>query len=292
MSLLVVESSDGSQMGAPVSRTASCTDTEPRIRCLGRTVVVKAGGREGRPRLATNVQSALTSAGRGSSRSGAALLTGDELGRTIRPSARTFDPLTSGSRRSRGTSDANLPPGWVGFLVLVWRRTAGRWKPSDGLESGSDALESRRRWSKIHSAANWSTRMRPCPAEMDQSQIQTDGRCWDRRRTMEISKPFRISACSARMLESDFRRGSSSAAIFRFERLWTSVSNGGGDPRIQRLMAILTFERRQSSDSNGGESWIWTTAAILIFELLLMSVSNKHVWRRIDRLRGGADQRI
>jgi len=33
----------------------------------------------------------------------------------------------------------------VGLLVLVWRRTAGRWKPSDGLESGSDALESRRR---------------------------------------------------------------------------------------------------------------------------------------------------
>jgi len=54
-------------------------------------VVVKAGGREGRPRLATNVQSALTSAGRGSSRSGAALLTGDELGRTFGANVRRSD---------------------------------------------------------------------------------------------------------------------------------------------------------------------------------------------------------
>jgi len=88
MSLLVVESSDGSQIGGrAVERRLA------RIRNLGfdvlvgrwssRPAVVKAGGREDRPRLATNVQSALTSAGRGSLRSGAALLTGDELGRRL-----------------------------------------------------------------------------------------------------------------------------------------------------------------------------------------------------------------
>ena len=191
----------------------------------------------------------------------------------------------------------------------------------------------------MRSAANWSTRMR-CRAEKDQSQVQTDRRCWDRRRTLEILKPFWISACSARM--SDFRCGSSSAAIFGFERLWTLVSNGGGDPQIQRLMAILTFERRQSSDlNNSGDSHIWVAANVSFeqrwaldsngggdywirkvanlslerrwftwrhrklsegsFSFQILSDFNRRrmhwdpvgcIWRRIDRLRGGADQRI
>ena len=71
------------------NRTGFWPDTEPRIRCLGRTAFVEAGGRVGRKGV---VGLAL-----GRVRifeDGAMLPAGDDLGRTMRTLARTIDART------------------------------------------------------------------------------------------------------------------------------------------------------------------------------------------------------